>query len=52
MGELININVCEYCYSCECVNRVACREFYHYIIYEKIRKLINELYYLNTLLQK
>jgi hypothetical protein len=43
------IVLCQYC-DTECKDRVACREFYHYIIYEKIRKLETELCYLNSLL--
>jgi hypothetical protein len=50
MGQPITI--CEYCENVECKDRVACREFYRYIVFEKIRKLENELYCLNTLLNK
>lgn len=50
MGQPITI--CEYCENAECKDRIACREFYRYIVFEKIRKLENELYCLNTLLNK
>lgn len=51
MSLPIPIILCEYC-DTNCENREACREFYRYIIYEKIRKLENELYSLTILLNK
>lgn len=45
------IDLCEYC-NINCENRETCREFYIFIIYEKIRKLENELYSLNSILDK
>lgn len=42
---------CEYCET-NCENRETCRQFYRYIIYEKIRKLENELYCLTILINK
>ena len=52
MSLPIPIILCEYCENAECSNREACREFYQYLIYEKIRKLENELYCLTILLNK
>lgn len=52
MGEPINNIICEYCENAECANKIACKEFYRFIIFEKIRKLENELYCLNALLDK
>jgi len=43
---------CQYCENTECSNREACKEFYRFIIYEKIRKLENELYSLTILLNQ
>lgn len=51
MGQPINL-CCQYCENTECSNKEACREFYFYIIYEKIRKLETELYCLTSLLDK
>ena len=46
------IILCEFCENTECSNKQACREFYKFIIYEKIRKLENELYCLTILINK
>ena len=43
---------CEYCENIDCSNKAACKEFYRYIIFEKIRKLETELYCLTSLLDK
>jgi hypothetical protein len=50
MGQPIVL--CEYCENTECSDKQACREFFRYIIFEKIRKLENELYCLNAMLDK
>ena len=50
MGQPIVL--CEYCENTECSDKQACREFYRYIIFEKIRKLETELYCLNAMLDK
>lgn len=50
MGQPIIL--CKYCDNNECSNKEACREFYRYIIFEKIRKLETELYCLTSLLEK
>lgn len=44
------IIVCQYCENTECSDKQACKEFYRYIIYEKIRKLETELYCLTSML--
>ena len=46
------IILCHYCENTECSDKQACKEFYRFIIYEKIRKLENELYCLNAMLDK
>ena len=43
---------CQYCENTECSNKQACKEFYRYLIYDKIRKLENELYCLTSLFDK
>ena len=48
MGQPIVL--CQYCENTECSDKQACKEFYRYIIYEKIRKLENELYCLTSML--
>ena len=45
------IILCEFC-DTNCENREVCREFHRYILYEKIRKLENEIYSLTSLLDK
>ena len=45
------IVLCKFC-DTHCEDREACREFHRYLIYEKIRKLENELYCLTLLLDK
>ena len=44
------IIVCQYCENTECSDKQACKEFYRFIIYEKIRKLETELYCLTSML--
>ena len=51
MSQPIN-QCCEYCENTECADKEACKEFYRFIIYEKIRKLETELYCLSSLLDK
>lgn len=46
------IILCQYCENIDCSNKDACKEFFRYIIYEKIRKLETELYCLTSLLNK
>lgn len=49
MGQPIN-QCCEYC-NINCETREMCKEFYRYIIFEKIRKLETEIYCLNAMLK-
>ena len=51
MSLPLPIVLCQYC-DTECKDRLACREFYLYLIYEKIRKLETELYCLTSMLDK
>ena len=44
------IIVCQYCETTDCSDKQACKEFYRFIIYEKIRKLETELYCLTSML--
>ena len=51
MSLPLPIVLCKFC-DTHCEDREACREFHRYLIYEKIRKLENELYCLTLLLDK